>query len=61
MKVLYLYTEIMGYNIPIFEELVDRYGATVDVVHWDKNKNTPYTPSANAQSIQFRARSDFTP
>lgn len=61
MKVLYLYTEIMGYNIPIFEELVDRYGATVDVVHWDKNKNTPYIPSANAQSIQFRARSDFTP
>ena len=42
MKVLYLYTEVMGYNIPIFERLVERYGATVDVVHWDQNKKTPY-------------------
>jgi glycosyltransferase involved in cell wall biosynthesis len=61
MKVLYLYTEIMGYNIPIFDELVKRYGATVDVVHWDQNKNTPYVPSTNLEGIQFHRRSGFTP
>ena len=61
MKVLYLYTEIMGYNIPIFEQLVNHYGATVDVVHWDQNKNTPYAPSMNVQGISFHPRSKFTP
>jgi glycosyltransferase involved in cell wall biosynthesis len=61
MKVLYLYTEIMGYNIPIFEELAKRYGATVDVVHWDQNKNTPYVPSTNLEGIRFHRRSAFTP
>jgi glycosyltransferase involved in cell wall biosynthesis len=61
MKVLYLYTEIMGYNIPIFDELVKRYGATVDVVHWDQNKNTPYVPSTNLDGIRFHRRSGFTP
>jgi glycosyltransferase involved in cell wall biosynthesis len=61
MKVLYLYTEIMGYNIPILEELVKRYGATVDVVHWDQNKNTPYVPSPNLEGIRFHRRSGFTP
>ena len=60
MKVLYLYTEIMGYNIPIFEQLVKRYGAAVDVVHWDQNKNTPYQPDANAQDIRFHRRSTFS-
>lgn len=61
MKVLYLYTEVMGYNIPIFEQLVERYGATVDVVHWDQNKKTPYVPSVNTQDIRFHPRSKFTP
>lgn len=61
MKVLYLYTEVMGYNIPIFEQLVQRYGATVDVVHWDQNKKTPYVPSVNTQKIRFHPRSRFTP
>jgi glycosyltransferase involved in cell wall biosynthesis len=61
MKVLYLYTEIMGYNIPIFEELVKHYGATVDVVHWDQNKNTPYLPSTSLENIRFHRSSGFTP
>ncbi len=61
MKVLYLYTEVMGYNIPIFEELVTRYGATVDVVHWDQNKKTPYTPNVQSDAVRFHRRSDFSP
>ena len=61
MKVLYLYTEVMGYNIPIFEQLVKRYGAIVDVVHWDQNKKTPYVPNVTTQHIRFHPRSKFTP
>jgi len=61
MKVLYLYTEVMGYNIPIFECLVKHYDASVDVVHWDKNKNTPYEPSVSVSGIEFHPRSQFTP
>lgn len=59
MRVLYLYTEIMGYNIPIFECLVSQYGATVDVVHWAENKNTPYVPSSNAERIRFHSRENL--
>jgi glycosyltransferase involved in cell wall biosynthesis len=61
MKALYLYTEVMGYNIPIFEQLVNRYGATVDIVHWDQNKNTPFVPNMNLKGIRFHPRSKFTP
>jgi glycosyltransferase involved in cell wall biosynthesis len=61
MKVLYLYTEVMGYNIPIFECLANSYGASVDVVHWDTNKKTPYAPESSAKNIRFYPRSNFTP
>ena len=44
MKILYLYTEIMGYNLPILERLVSVYGATVEVVRWNQNKLTPFVP-----------------
>jgi glycosyltransferase involved in cell wall biosynthesis len=60
MKILYLYTEVMGYNIPIFEVLVKQYGASVEVVHWDTNKNTPYVPDVNSTNIRFHRRSNFS-
>jgi glycosyltransferase involved in cell wall biosynthesis len=62
MKVLYLYTELLGYNLPIFEKLVNDYGATVDVIHWSQNKLTPFLPSAHTDStkITFHDRSAFT-
>ena len=50
----------MGYNIPIFEALVTRYGATVDVVHWDQNKKTPYVPNTSTPNVRFHPRSRFT-
>jgi glycosyltransferase involved in cell wall biosynthesis len=63
MKVLYLYTELLGYNLPIFERLVNDYGATVDVIHWSQNKLTPFLPSEHTDStkITFHDRSTFTP
>jgi len=62
MKVLYLYTELLGYNLPIFERLVNHYGATVDVIHWSQNKLTPFLPSEHTDStkIRFHDRSAFT-
>jgi hypothetical protein len=32
-KILYLYSEIVGYNIPVFKEYVNNYNAEVHVVH----------------------------
>jgi glycosyltransferase involved in cell wall biosynthesis len=61
MKILYLYTEVMGYNLPIFEELVMTYGATVDVVHWNQNKLTPFIPKTSSSDIRFHERSGFSP
>lgn len=62
MKVLYLYTELLGYNLPIFERLVNDYGATVDVIHWSQNKLTPFIPRENTDSkkITFHDRSAFS-
>lgn len=59
MKVLYLYTELLGYNLPIFERLVNDYDATVDVIHWSQNKLTPFIPSEHTDSskITFHDRS----
>lgn len=63
MKILYLYTELLGYNLPIFERLVNEYDATVDVVHWSQKKLTPFIPSEHIDSakIRFHDRSEFTP
>ncbi len=34
----------MGYQIPVFKELIRSYGAELFIVHWDKKKLTPYSP-----------------
>ena len=59
MKILYLYTEVMGYLIPVFEELVKTYGAQIDVIHWDKQKLTPYVPPP-VDGVRFHGRADLS-
>lgn len=59
MKILYLYTEVMGYNLPIFDRLVSHYSASVDVFHWNENKLTPFVPEV-AAGVSFHQRSSFT-
>lgn len=59
MKVLYLYTEVMGYNLPIFDRLVDHYSAQVEVFHWNKNKLTPFVPEPR-KGVTFHQRSSFS-
>jgi len=44
MRILYLYAELMGYQVPVLEVYVRKYGCEVHVVHWDHNKLTPYAP-----------------
>jgi len=41
MKILYLYSEVMGYTMATVRELAVR-GNEVHVVHWDHKKLTPY-------------------
>jgi glycosyltransferase involved in cell wall biosynthesis len=58
MTVLYLYAELMGYNIPVIKELTSTYKAVVHVVHWDKNKLTPYI-APKIPGVTYYNRSDF--
>jgi glycosyltransferase involved in cell wall biosynthesis len=59
MKILYLYSEVMGYNLPIFAELVKQRNADVHVVHWDQNKLTPFSPAPIA-GVKFYKRSSYS-
>ncbi|WP_265427137.1 glycosyltransferase family 4 protein [Chryseobacterium sp. YIM B08800] len=58
MTILYLYAELMGYQIPVFKEYVEQYKAKVHVVHWDKNKLTPYQPP-KIDDVFYYARSKY--
>lgn len=58
MRILYLYSELMGYQIPIFKEYVDQYGAEVHVIHWNLKKMTPYIPPL-IENVFYYNRSEF--
>lgn len=58
MKILYLYAELMGYQIPVLEEYVHNYNAEVDVVHWDHKKLTPYI-LPTIPGINYYKRSEY--
>jgi glycosyltransferase involved in cell wall biosynthesis len=42
IKIVYLYTEVMGYLVPIFKKLIENYNAEITLIHWDKKKLTPF-------------------
>jgi glycosyltransferase involved in cell wall biosynthesis len=58
MKILYLYSELVGYQISVFKEYVSAYGAEVHVISWDKKKLKPYSPPA-IDGVSFYKRSWF--
>jgi glycosyltransferase involved in cell wall biosynthesis len=58
MKILYLYSELMGYTVAAIRVLAES-GHEVHVVHWDHKKLTPYKPP-NIDRVSFYRRSDFT-
>lgn len=59
MVILYLYSEIMGYQMPVLEEYVKVYGAEVHVVHWDHKKLSHYSILL-IQGVSFYKRTEFT-
>ncbi len=59
MKILYLYSELMGYQIPVLKEYVERYNAEVHVIHWDEKKMTPYVPP-QISNVFYYYRSRFS-
>jgi glycosyltransferase involved in cell wall biosynthesis len=57
--ILYLYSELVGYQIPIFETYVNTYNAQVHVVSWDKNKLKPYMPP-QLEGVTYYKRSEYS-
>ncbi len=60
MKILYLYSEIGAYNIPVLRHLVRDHRAEVHVVSWDRMRLKPYEPPPLA-GVTYYARSSLTP
>ena len=58
MKILYLYTEIMGYSMATIKELT-KSGAEVHIVHWDKKKLSKYQV-VKEDGVCFYSRSQYT-
>lgn len=58
MKILYLYSEIMGYSMATIKELI-KSGADVHVVHWDKKKLSKYRVTKES-GVHFYPRSKYT-
>jgi glycosyltransferase involved in cell wall biosynthesis len=58
MNILYLYAELMGYQMPVLKEYVIRHGAFVHVFHWDHKKLTPYKPEV-IEGVSYYQRSKF--
>lgn len=56
--ILFLYSELMPYNLPWFSVLVKQYCAKVVVVHWDTQKLTPYVPPP-IEGVVYYPRSTF--
>ena len=59
INIIYLYSEIVGYNIPIFQKYVEDYNADVHVVHWDHKKLKPYIPQ-EIEGVTYYKRSFYS-
>lgn len=57
-KIVYLYAEIMSYNVAVFKEYVANHNAEVHVVHWDHQKKTPYR-APDIEGVFYYGKSQF--
>ena len=53
-KILFLYSEVMGYTEGCFKEFVKIYDYEVHCVLWDKNKLTPFIPKENDRIFYYK-------
>lgn len=37
-----MYSEVMGYTLAMFNELIENFNVEITVIYWDKNKLTPF-------------------
>jgi glycosyltransferase involved in cell wall biosynthesis len=58
IKILYLYAEIMPYNIAVIKELLKIDKIEVHIISWDKQKLTPYVPP-KIENVFYYKKSDF--
>lgn len=59
IQIVYLYAEVMSYNVAIFREYVKNHNAEVHVICWDSQKKTPYkTPEID--DVFYYGKSGFT-
>lgn len=56
---LFLYSEIMPYNLACFRSMHQSHRVFFHVINWDRKKLTPYQ-TQNEAGIQFYNRTDFT-
>lgn len=59
MKILYMCAELMGYNIPVLEELVLKHHAKILLIHWDHKKLTIYK-APYIEGVTYYKRSQLT-
>lgn len=58
IKIVYLYAEVMSYNVAVFKEYVNQHNAEVHVVHWDVQKKTPYV-FPEIEGVHYYGKSTF--
>lgn len=55
-NILYLYSELGPYNIPVFRQLVSHWNANITVIHWDERCLKPYSVP-EVDGVRFIKRS----
>jgi glycosyltransferase involved in cell wall biosynthesis len=58
MKLLFLYTEVMGYTEIVLETLKENYNARIILIHWDRKKLTKHKLSVTCEKIIPRSTVD---
>lgn len=58
-NIIFLYSEVVGYLMPLFRSLSQDHGYIVSVVHWDKNLLKPYTPP-EIENVTYYPSSSFS-
>jgi glycosyltransferase involved in cell wall biosynthesis len=59
MKILFLYSEVMGYTLGVLKALVQEHSCSIYLVYWDKKKKTPFQIDSHI-GVTLYPRSQFT-